>query len=537
MVAMGHDGYMLVGQWSGSSRGLIMNIERLRRRIAPGKCFPISSQRLIVSILLCTLSVSISGCGGMPILSELSAPGDVVDTESAPARPSVLALVNHVNCELQHAITNGLAGQNAKDFARLIEYNFMATIDLTVKVTNSESATPSLSSIAPFTHMGTNFTLTVGGQVAGSQDRDFDFTYYVDLADLATSSNVSDASKIESNIKFEKSAATRPADSLAELCLRERKDLSGSSIPEITDDLGLHGPRDPSAAGIAGDLGLQDILQNGLAAIGATSSFNEYGTQGPTAPQQDVQKINESADKLAAVAKSASGKPTLSAAQTQTALAAIRTSKPQLEALQNKAAPLSVEESMHVQKYVDALDTLDQKLNPRLPRSKQEEISEAYDTAVALTSAPSGPVPVAAAPAGQSPPANTPTAKFGSTVDFNIVMGINGGPNWTLTYFKGPGGGGGGGGGAGGSGGASSGAGGGGGGGSGPLSFSHTYFDTLAIAFVATCQDGTTSVTPSNFWSTVPSCSDPHARANATSQGDALLQQMELQPLRQLVLP
>lgn len=67
--------------------------------------------------------------------------------------------------------------------------------------------------------------------------------------------------------------------------------------------------------------------------------------------------------------------------------------------------------------------------------------------------------------------------------DFTVVEGINGGPNWTLDYFKFPsasGGGGSGGGGA-------SGGSGGGGGGSGLLNFNRQVKDTLLLTLVPVC--------------------------------------------------
>jgi hypothetical protein len=84
------------------------------------------------------------------------------------------------------------------------------------------------------------------------------------------------------------------------------------------------------------------------------------------------------------------------------------------------------------------------------------------------------------------------TPNFSSKIDFNLLWGVNGGPNWTLLTFKGPGGGSAGGGGGmgagGGGGGGGMGAGGGGGGGGQLINYSRSKQDTLIATFVATCR-------------------------------------------------
>ena len=76
------------------------------------------------------------------------------------------------------------------------------------------------------------------------------------------------------------------------------------------------------------------------------------------------------------------------------------------------------------------------------------------------------------------------TTGFSAKLDFNLLWGINGGPNWTLVNFKGPGGGSSGGSGSGGgSGGGSS-----GGGGGQLVNYSRTKQDTLISTFSATCK-------------------------------------------------
>jgi hypothetical protein len=82
--------------------------------------------------------------------------------------------------------------------------------------------------------------------------------------------------------------------------------------------------------------------------------------------------------------------------------------------------------------------------------------------------------PDTSATAASTGPGAPPTANGGQSqytfglisaqIDFTIVQGINGGPNWNLAYFKGPGG-----------------------GSQGLLNFSRTVLDKLNIAFVPVC--------------------------------------------------
>jgi uncharacterized membrane protein YgcG len=97
------------------------------------------------------------------------------------------------------------------------------------------------------------------------------------------------------------------------------------------------------------------------------------------------------------------------------------------------------------------------------------------------------------APGFAGGPGNVGANVFGSTIDFTFSMGLNVGPNWTLTHFKGPTGGGGGGGSSGngssGSGSGSTGTSGGSGGiNQGLLAGNRTAKDTLLISFSPACR-------------------------------------------------
>jgi len=122
----------------------------------------------------------------------------------------------------------------------------------------------------------------------------------------------------------------------------------------------------------------------------------------------------------------------------------------------------------------------------------------------ALSSLAAG-TPASAVGSGATPSASASGTgtSFGSTVDFTVVYGLNGGPTWTLTHFKGPQG------------------------GSGSLvNLSRQVVDTLTVTFVPACQDAA-DVQPvvSSYWDTLPPCNaSSFANAAATAQGFNALQ-------------
>ena len=84
-------------------------------------------------------------------------------------------------------------------------------------------------------------------------------------------------------------------------------------------------------------------------------------------------------------------------------------------------------------------------------------------------------------------PASSNTTQFSSLITFTLGLSANGGPNWTLSTFKGPGG----------------------GGPSGQLfSGGRTTMDTLSLTFVAACQNPTDRPITEfkTYWDTIPKC-------------------------------
>jgi hypothetical protein len=179
-----------------------------------------------------------------------------------PTAPTVPQVERHLTCVLARAMDRHLKAEAAKtpDYAlwhHLIEDNFLATINLTLFVTQTQGLNPSLNFITPLTNLGSpiktivessngttsvqnatmntnNLTLAVGFQLAGMQDHNFVETYIVDLRRL-----------------YSEMYAT-PDGVLATCNELDRTDAS-------------HGMR----YGLKGDLDLEETLESGLEGLQA----------------------------------------------------------------------------------------------------------------------------------------------------------------------------------------------------------------------------------------------------------------------------
>jgi hypothetical protein len=114
----------------------------------------------------------------------------------------------------------------------LLNAHFVASVQLTLEVTDVQGFTPSLTFQNAI--MG-HHTGSVGGQLNGTQDRNISLNYAVDLAELAQ-------------------LKTNPCD--------------GSSW-------------ESTQSGVQGDLGLADIVADGLIALSHSESTNLYSSTGP----------------------------------------------------------------------------------------------------------------------------------------------------------------------------------------------------------------------------------------------------------------
>ena len=89
-------------------------------------------------------AIALAGCSTPAVPALEPAPGIAsANTISLHPSPTVAQLVDHIRCTLRSAIHSGLSDPATKDaFYKLIKYNFIATPELTVKVTNTEGLAP-----------------------------------------------------------------------------------------------------------------------------------------------------------------------------------------------------------------------------------------------------------------------------------------------------------------------------------------------------------------------------------------------------------
>lgn len=185
-----------------------------------------------------------------------------------PAAPTVAQVQDHVICVLARTLNKHVgpgADPNTADFKlwrRLIDENFLGTINLTLFVTQSENLNPTLNSITPLTNLGhaitvvtdssngvtnptnptsntSNLTVDVGLQATGTQDHNFLLNYVVDVHRLYDMMYQSDAGP----------PVPQPNGLLAACAAHDRAGANG--VPY----------------GLKGDLAIEDMLETGLTAL------------------------------------------------------------------------------------------------------------------------------------------------------------------------------------------------------------------------------------------------------------------------------
>jgi hypothetical protein len=414
------------------------------------------------------------------------------------ARPTVNNLIEHIACEIARSMyahlgppedrLRGRPRGSPDDvlWQRLIEDNFVASVTLSLQVTNNEGLNPSLTFPTPFNPIATpgltptnpiafsgNFTLGINGQLNGSQFRTFTFQYFIDLFVLYT--------------KFAPMYLVNP----------------GELMPDCT----------VASVLLGGDLGINEILGTGLQSIDQTSRYNIYG-----AP--NLSQAGSATYRRAAGQKLAAG-PT-EGGEAKIAEKGREENKGTEE--QHESEPVILERIDRDLKAVGGdlksiggdLKSIGGQLKAIEGRLQADEMAK---------TAPPQPAPVTL------PSQNV---YFSSTLQFSVTAGISGGPSWTLRRFTGPngsgsvgggaGGSGGGGSSGGGAGGGSSGGGGKGGGGGGGanqgfLNFNRNESDNMLLQVAATCRK--TRPAFHDYWDSIPICGTPAAAAalNATQAG------------------
>jgi hypothetical protein len=247
----------------------------------------------------------------------------------APFRtgPNVAALVTHLNCEIATAIYEATprpggmltAAQITRHelWQKLRDQNFVATVDFTLTATNTEGFDPSVSWITPLTSAGNfisaipstpqtggqttgttlatyNRTLAVGIQANGTQDRNFDLTYVIDLNRLYEA--------VQQEVQARQAAASAhmsyPHALLSGIC---------------TD------PGTGSETSLDGNLALAETIDFGLEGLDKGKNF-EYGAAGPVPQPAGIatEEIKLAADRAAAANGAGSAKTSMGPQSTNT---------------------------------------------------------------------------------------------------------------------------------------------------------------------------------------------------------------------------
>jgi hypothetical protein len=446
---------------------------------------------------------------------------DSVDS-TPPKRPRTSDVIDHVQCELAKIVNQPTANaqmakrltadQNLKTLVGyMVQYNFVATIQITLEVTDMEGLTPSLS----FMNAATTHAVGLGGQWNGTQDRSVTINYSIDLAHL--------------------------------------RDPKAPWDPSQPKDSGYWSTfcKSTPTGGIDGDLGLADIVADGLTGLDASSTYNVYGSAGPTPAA--VAKLIDQGGEIAADSTKSLPKLDISIKSLQgSILLAPQSASAQTQGTVTLSGVATLKEGDKEGKYIvnwsgsvvppDALSA-DGKLyfslsGGLLPESDtplaQEStklwgfsptlnLTGSIDTGLLVTnlhfagvlvpaagstyakSTDAPPIkvtlePTAAAPGAGGPPAagavkggsppggaSAGGTSFGSLVDFVLVYGLNGSPSYTFQNVKGLTG-----------------------MGMPFVNVMRTHTDSVAITFVATCQksDHINQFNADSYWHSIGPCDE-----------------------------
>lgn len=184
------------------------------------------------------------------------------------------------------AVANTTGYRQSPDYIRwhnLVEYNVLDSINFTIFVTQSQGLNPSLNFITPLTNLGSpirnvvessdgtntianatsnmnNFTLSIGFNLGGTQDRNFVLNYLVDLHRLYDAT----FHEVNGQITY---VASDPND--PNPLHRSPHDICGGPSES--------GPGE-GRYGLNGDLAVEDTIENGLRSLdAATFSPNTAG--------------------------------------------------------------------------------------------------------------------------------------------------------------------------------------------------------------------------------------------------------------------
>jgi hypothetical protein len=468
--------------------------------------------------------------------------GHLPALETAPggSGPKTADIINHISCELatlaNYKTSDAPSELNSRIRSRIADYpqlsgwlheikdyHFVATAQISLEVTDTEGFAPSLGIL----NKSNSLTVGLAAQLTGTQDRSVTFNYAIDLHNLS----------VEDRNSY---CAPKPI---------------GASAAAL-NTAGLSGA-------IAGDLGLADIVADGLIALHTSEKENIYGSSGPVPPVIARSLIGATGSiQLPAIHSATGVKPAVDDPAKPVHIENLNATmqfNPQAPGTATQGTVTlagSAELSLDGKKSVYLL-SLSGAILPQTPASLAPVYFSltgnlppvpgdgsnlaadttkywGYSPTINLTGSIDdnyalGSLKLAGIVSGASnttyekaliPLEITPAVKgelgggaggaavkggpasagsaggtsFGSLVDFTLVYGANGGPNWTFKRFKGP---------------AT---------GSTPLlSTTRTKTDSLAITFVATCQSFKSFASVpkvfGKYWDSIGACDETSTAA------------------------
>lgn len=488
----------------------------------------------------------------------------------------------------------------------LTAYHFVASVNLTLDVTDTEGANPSLSFITPFNKMkapGNSFAMGLGGQWSGTQDRKMTLAYPIDMASLPPPTGrcfqsnwvfLKQAAGLDSGLKGNLGLADILADGLVTLDTTKAYSYYGSgsagaAATTVYHSIDIHNdstyvpPKGEKPVGLSEFNGyitfgppsqvgsdIRSATLNGIWSFGKGNDcsgtltgttlpnpsaksgdnvsvvFYAAGTMTwlPTADSNMAEPVDSSLVNLCSGTNKAVVKGLIDAnymsdrtARSLTlglytngigagnhGVAFSDTSNPDVVTdvlvyappsnlagglVAYSIVPPSADELGLIKNYEASLSAPVAPTNFKTLSSEISTLSVQANASPASAGAVPGASTSAAATAASSSGASASTGtSFGSTVDFTVVYGLNGGPTWSLTHFKGPAG------------------------SASMFSIGRQVVDTLNIAFVPACQDAE-NVKPvvKNYWDSIAACNaSSFANATAAAQGYNTTQQIATSP-------
>lgn len=214
-------------------------------------------------IFLASSAMMFAGCA-------LTRPSLTLSPGAGPmaSAPTVGDLVDHIACEIgktyeDHQKKNVGDHQEKNDsdhWQYLLKDNFVASVQLTLLVTQNEALNASLSWITPFygakqpPAASFSSVLAVGAQLGGTQDYSVTQNYNMDIRNLI--------------YLYEKNADADPAQ-------RENPSFPYCNPRDGKSHFSnLHSP-------LQGNMQLEETIQDGLTALNISSQYNIYGSSGP----------------------------------------------------------------------------------------------------------------------------------------------------------------------------------------------------------------------------------------------------------------